>query len=165
MQASLRTSGRVTARLLVLVAVLAAAVAAVSSPSATAASKASYFVNFNLGRCEAGKITVSPPSSASPWANDTQIAWRAHIWKKVNGTWADLKVATPWQWDDVVGGSVYAPYGQGGVFTINSGGEYAVSVEVYSYGLRGYYEWRLGLIISRYDGFNDLIANSCNYYA
>ena len=163
MQASLRTSRRVTTRLLVLVAVLAAAVAATSAPNATAASTASYFASFPSGLCEAGKITVSAPSAVSAWANDIRIAWRAHIWKKVNGTFVDTKVATSWMWDDVVGGSVYAPYGQGSYFTINSAGTYAVTVEVYSYGLGRYFTYALGLMISRYDGFHDWFGDSCYY--
>jgi hypothetical protein len=161
MKASLRTSRPITTRLLVLVAVLAAAVAAVSAPGATAASTASYWATFPPGECAGNTVTVFAPYSVSSWAGDAKIAWRAHIWRNVGGT-PKYESSTSWQWANVVGGQVYAPYGQSGSFTINWKGVYKVSVEIYSYGLGRYFNQWLPLRVSNWLG-QQWEGDSCQF--
>ena len=150
MSASLQATRRVKT-LLVLFAVMATAAAAFSATSAAAAST-SYYASFPPGECRGNTIVVSAPSTVSSWAGDTKIAWRALIWRASNGVWVyDNKL--PVQYAQVVGGQVYAPYGQGGTFTINRAGAYAVTVEVYSYGLGKWFKYDLMLRVSDAFGY------------
>jgi hypothetical protein len=100
--------GALAARLLALVAIVAALAAVGAAGNAGAALGSSYVAVFPTGTCAGSRIDVPAPTSVSPYAQDTLIAWRVQLWRHTQSGWVK-DVASAWQWADVSGGSAFAP--------------------------------------------------------
>lgn len=152
------------------VAVFGLLVAAVAGMSGVAEARAAlgpatYYVSWPNGDCWSdqlgGHMQVEPPHMVSPDANDRRIAWRAQLWRYTSSGWVK-DIASPWHWADVIGGVVYAPYGDAAGFSINVRGSYAVTGEIYSYGL-GDYRRDIGLKMDVHTAFYTYSTTWCGF--
>jgi hypothetical protein len=126
--------------------VLSLLVAALAGMSAVSEARAAlgpttYYVSWPAGDCwsdqQGGHMQVEAPQLVAPSAKDTRIAWRAQLWQYTTSGWVK-DIPSVWHWADVVNGVVYGPQGDSAGFSINRRGTYAITGEIYSYGLGDY---------------------------